>query len=295
MSRWYFALAMVVAVSTPLGAVAQNNFSGGGGNSSSFSGGGSGTGSTSGQPNTTLLGNNVNVNFNSVFGNSATIAATNTDPFAAYRPTGSGTGSSTGTGVGSAFAGGTGGASGTGARTGTTGLGTAGGLGGATANRGTGLGTAGGGLGGGTLGTGLGANRTGTGTLGGGQRTGTMIGGNFGGNLGSGGFMGGMNNQMNSGTPNIGYQVNFEGKTSTNSAATAANAPFSHVELQQRLASSPGMQGAANLQVLMQGETAILRGQVASGYARSLAAAMIRLEPGVYEVDNQLVVAPPQK
>ncbi|HMO34428.1 MAG TPA: BON domain-containing protein, partial [Gemmatales bacterium] len=63
-------------------------------------------------------------------------------------------------------------------------------------------------------------------------------------------------------------------------------------ELQQRLTTAPGMQGASNLQVLVSGDIAILRGRVSSDYARELAAAMIRLEPGIYRVENQLEIVP---
>lgn len=295
MKRWYFAIAMFVVVSSPLVAVAQTNFGGGTGNGGGAGlGGGTGsTGSSTGQINTTILGNQVNLNFNSVFGTSATLANTNTDNFSAYRPSGSGTGSSTG--VGSAFSGTGMGTGGTTNRTGTAG----GGLGGATNRTGAGLGTAGGGLGGGALGgqrNALGGNTFGGNAAGfGGQRN--AFGGNTGGFLGGGmgGFLGGgMNNQQQN-TATMGYTVNYEGKVNPGSLGTAGGTITNNIELQQRLVTSPGIQGAVNLQVMMKGETAILRGQVGSDYAKQLAAAMVRLEPGVYSVENQLVVAPPQK
>lgn len=288
MKRWYFALSTVLLVNAPLVSFAQTgNFSGTGtGTGQGNLGGGQGTG-LAGQVNTTLLGSSVNLNFSSVFGSNATLANTNTDPFSAYRPSGSGTGSSTGTGgIGNAFAGGGMTNSGTGAnRSGTGNLGTNN----FNTNRtGTGLGTAGGGFTGGALG----GNRTTTfgGGMTGQQRMG-MLGGNMGGLLGGTGFLGGggmgMNNQQGS-SPALGYQVNYNGQPVNNITSTVTPS----TELQQRLSASPGMQGVSNLKVFMQGDTAILRGAVTSDYAKQLAAAMVRLEPGVYHVENELVVAP---
>lgn len=283
MRRWYFALSTVLLVSAPLTSFAQTgNFSGTGTGTGQGNTGSRQSGGLAGQANTTLLGSNVDLNFTSVFGSNATLANTNTDPFAAYRPSGSGTGSA----VGSSFAGGGMNAAGGANRSGTGNLGTNN----FNTNRGgTGLGTAGGGFAGGGA---LGGNRN-TALSGGltGQQRGGLLGGNMGGLLGGGGFLGGggmgMNNQLGS-APALGYQVNYNGQPVNNINTTVTPS----VELQQRLSGSPGMQGVSNLQVLMQGDTAILRGNVVSDYAKQLAAAMVRLEPGVYNVENQLVVSP---
>ncbi|MBL8822819.1 MAG: BON domain-containing protein [Planctomycetia bacterium] len=309
----FISAAMLVL---PAGILAQGNNQAGMGSGSM----GQGTGNTSGngivgQANTTLLGSNVNVNFESVFGNAATIANTNPDPFAAYRPSGSGTGSTTGTGMGfagtgSGFAGTgggglTGGGMGTTGRTG-TGLGANTGLGGNTGLRGgTGLGgggLGGGGLGAGTLGGGFGGGGLGGNRMGMGGMQNMMGGNRMGmGMMGGTGFLGnnsaflGGNNQMNqTQQASIGYQVNYEGKAAP-AAPTGGNAVAIGGDFTQRLTSSPGMQGAQNLQVLKRGETAILRGQVTSDYSRQLAAAMVQLEPGVYEVQNELQVVAPVK
>jgi osmotically-inducible protein OsmY len=49
------------------------------------------------------------------------------------------------------------------------------------------------------------------------------------------------------------------------------------------------------LSVTLEGDTAVIRGRVATEHDRDLAAAIIRLEPGVGQVRNELVVesAPP--
>lgn len=310
MLRKYFLFSAALLVGLPASILAQGTGQTGMGNGNTGAGMGNSSGNgIVGQANTTLLGSNVNVNFESVFGSNATIANTNPDPFAAYRPGGSGTGSTTGTGMGfagtgSSFAGSGGGLTGGGmgatGRTG-TGLGATTGLGGNTGLR-TGTGLGGGGLGGGglnagTLGGGfggMGGNRMGMGgmqNMMGGNRMGMgmMGGGGFLGNNSS--FLGG-NNQMNqTQQATIGYQVNYEGK----SAPISGNVIAMAGDFTQRLSSSPGLQGAQNLQVMMRGDTAILRGQVTSDYSRQLAAAMVRLEPGVYEVQNELQVVGPVK
>lgn len=281
MKRWYFAVAAVLLVSAPVTSFAQTM-----GNAGTGVGGGQGGSAAAGtglagQANTTLLGASVDLNFKTVFGNGAQLANTNTDPFSAYRPSGSGTGSSAGTGstLGSSFSGGgfntnaAGGAN----RSGTGNLGTNN----FNTNRGGNLGTTGGFAGGGALG----GSRN---TMGGGftgQQRGGMLGGNMGGFLG-GGMQAGMNQQGTG--PAIGYQVNYNGQPVNNITTTVTPS----VDLQQRLSTSPGMQGVSNLQVFLQGDTAILRGKVGSDYSKQLAAAMVRLEPGVYNVENQLEVVP---
>ncbi|MFT3879737.1 MAG: BON domain-containing protein [Gemmatales bacterium] len=309
MKRWYLFASVVAVLTVPSMVLGQ--MTGTGGSSSNNNGGSrgssSGSGSSSGlagSANTTLLGNQVNLNFNSVFGTNAQLANTTADNFAAYRPTGSGSGSGSG---GSSFSGGsgitnsglgsgTGGFSGTGtgARTGGTSTGglSSGGISGSLGTGGTagGLGGNRGGLGGGLTGGGLNS-----GGLGGGFGNRGMMGGGtgfLGGN--QGGFMGGMNNQQNNtaqGT--MGYQVNYGGTGSAQLPVTTNLTP--NTDFQQRLQTSPGMQSASGLQVFTTGNTAILRGQVGSDYAKQLAAAMIRLEPGVYDVQNELVVVTPKQ
>lgn len=311
MKHWYLAASVVVALGIPASLLAQGggNATGGtggtGGGRGASTGSGSSSGGLAGNVNTTLLGNQVNLAFNSVFGTSATLANTTADNFAAYRPTGSGSGTgagnssfSGGSGItNSGFGSGTGGFSGTGTGAGTgarTGAG-AGGLssGGMTGT--LGAGGAAGGLGGnrGGLGGGLNAGGLGAGGLGGGFGNRNMMGG--GGFLGGGqgGFMGGagMNNQQqNANQGTMGYQVNFGNNASVQVPISANLTP--NIDYQQRLLTAPGLQGAVGLQVYTRGDTAILRGQVGSDYAKQLAAAMIRLEPGIYEVQNELVVVP---
>jgi BON domain len=323
MKRWYLAASVMVALSSPAALLAQNGgtgFSGGSpsGGGSGFGGSGTGSGSSTGlagSANTTLLGTQVNTSFNSVFGTtSAALVNTTANPFGAYvapvSTSSSSRGTSGGSGFSNSFMGGSSGSSGLG--TGSGGL--AGGLGGATGGRssigglssgglsgtgglssgGLGGGLSGGGLGGGLGSGGLGGNRGG---LGGGL-TGGGLGGNrnmMGGSVqgGAGGFMGGMNNQQNTNQPAPGYTVNFEGHSATQIPVSTTLTP--NADFQQRLTASPGMLNSSGLQVFTRGETAILRGQVSSEYAKHLASAMIRLEPGVYDVQNELVVAPPKQ
>lgn len=307
MKRWYLVASVVSFLTIPSMMLAQTggNSTGGTGSTGGSRGGSSGSGSSTGlagTANTTLLGNQVNLNFNSVFGTSAQLANTTADNFAAYRPTGSGSGSGTG---GSSFSGGsgisnsglgsgTGGFSGTGtgARTG-TGIGglSSGGISGSI-----GTGGAAGGLGGnrGGLGGGLNSGGLGTGGLGGGFGNRNAMGGTgfLGGTQGGMGMMG-MNNQQNSTQGTMGYQVNYGGAGPVQGPVLTNITP--NIDIQQRLQASPGMQNASGLQVFTRGDTAILRGQVGSDYAKQLAAAMIRLEPGVYEVQNELMVVTPKQ
>jgi osmotically-inducible protein OsmY len=70
-----------------------------------------------------------------------------------------------------------------------------------------------------------------------------------------------------------------------------------NVEVQTRLQNAPGLAGAQNLQVATTGNIAVLKGKVTSETAKSLAGAMLLLEPGINLVDNQLevvAIAPPQ-
>lgn len=301
MKRWYLAAGLAMVLCSPASLLAQNT----GGNAAGTGAGGmnrgttgSSTGGLAGTANTTLLGNQIDLNFNSVFGNQATLANTQGNVFAAYQPSGSGTGTGTGgrtgtgTGIGttginsSGFGGGTLGTNSlggntTGARTGTTGLNTTG-LGGAL----------GGGLGGGALGGNRNALGGGMNALGGNRNTmggqGFLGGGTgiFGGGA-AGNFLGSNANQQQQGNNTVGYMVNVDGRATSSMSAGTLTA---NTDIQQRLSGAPGLQGITNLQVMQQGTVAVLRGQVPSDYAKNLAAAMVRLEPGVYEVDNQLEV-----
>jgi osmotically-inducible protein OsmY len=61
--------------------------------------------------------------------------------------------------------------------------------------------------------------------------------------------------------------------------------------LVQLLSRSPRVQALSPIQVLVQGRTATLRGVVATDYDRALAEQVTRLEPGISQVRNELVVA----
>ena len=61
--------------------------------------------------------------------------------------------------------------------------------------------------------------------------------------------------------------------------------------LAQRLSRSRRVQTVSPVEVVIQGRTATLRGVVATGYDRALAEQLARLEPGIGQVRNELVVA----
>lgn len=76
-----------------------------------------------------------------------------------------------------------------------------------------------------------------------------------------------------------------------------AYSPPSHSELATRLttrlARLPQIESRVPIEVAIEGRTAILRGAVATEHDRELAERLIRLEPGVDQVANELTLAPP--
>lgn len=65
--------------------------------------------------------------------------------------------------------------------------------------------------------------------------------------------------------------------------------------LSRRLTAAASFDPANPIEVVLENETAILRGVVASDRARSLAERLALLEPGISEVRNELVVGPPER
>jgi len=61
-----------------------------------------------------------------------------------------------------------------------------------------------------------------------------------------------------------------------------------------QLNNSPRLQARSPLQVSVQGQTAILRGTVATAHDRTVAEQAVRMEAGIWNVDNQLKVIPSQ-
>jgi hypothetical protein len=59
-----------------------------------------------------------------------------------------------------------------------------------------------------------------------------------------------------------------------------------------RLAQAGGVLTSSGVQVSVQGNTATIRGAVATSYDRSLVGSLVSLEPGVWHVDNQVTVVP---
>jgi osmotically-inducible protein OsmY len=84
---------------------------------------------------------------------------------------------------------------------------------------------------------------------------------------------------------------------------TGISAAFTHPELPVRQLSESlarhmegvrGIKAAKSVQVAIQGDTAVLRGQVATARDRALLEQIARLEPGVWNVRNELTVSPPK-
>jgi osmotically-inducible protein OsmY len=113
---------------------------------------------------------------------------------------------------------------------------------------------------------------------------GGVSGGMYGGMQGGGAQGGAQGGSAN--TPSISTQltVGFESRASDTQK-------FSTL-LAQRLARLPALHWSSPGQIEVQGQTVILRGTVATEHDRDLAERVVRLEPGVDQVQNQLVVAP---
>jgi hypothetical protein len=109
--------------------------------------------------------------------------------------------------------------------------------------------------------------------------------GAFGGGLGGfGNLFGNLNNQNASSGPAI--------RTRLRSAVNVPATPPARVQQVatrrfQSLANRPQLRG---IQVTMQGRTAMIRGNVGTERDRRMSELLIRLEPGVSRVDNQVVV-----
>jgi hypothetical protein len=71
---------------------------------------------------------------------------------------------------------------------------------------------------------------------------------------------------------------------------TTAGNPRLQTELQGILARTPSLVSAKNIQVVMEGQTAVLRGTAADDHERALAGSVISMSPGVYGVRNDLKV-----
>ena len=78
-------------------------------------------------------------------------------------------------------------------------------------------------------------------------------------------------------------------------AALVAAAEPTHVgeRVQSKLVKIPQVRSSGSVKVEMEGKIAVLRGQVKSQRDRDLIGRMLLLEPGISDVRNELVVAPP--
>lgn len=84
----------------------------------------------------------------------------------------------------------------------------------------------------------------------------------------------------------IPVKVGFTASSAT-SVSTRATA-----QLTKRFANLPGLQATSPIVVQMEGETAVLTGQVASASDRDLATQIAKMEPGIEAVRNELTVGP---
>jgi hypothetical protein len=93
----------------------------------------------------------------------------------------------------------------------------------------------------------------------------------------------GMQGMSNAATMRTEFALGFE--------RPALDAPKVSSAVSQRLASLPAIHWSTPGQIEVQGRTAILRGVVATEHDRDLAERVVRLEAGIDQVQNQLVVA----
>ncbi|MCO6454604.1 MAG: BON domain-containing protein [Pirellulaceae bacterium] len=126
--------------------------------------------------------------------------------------------------------------------------------------------------------------------------------GGFGGGLGGfGGGLGGFGAQQGRGQTGVGRQGQRAGtgqlpiRAPIRIGFTQASISGEIVSsrFQTRLTNLPGVRLTGPIEVVMDGQTAVLRGTVASENDRDLIARLATLEPGISEVRNELTVVPP--
>jgi osmotically-inducible protein OsmY len=76
------------------------------------------------------------------------------------------------------------------------------------------------------------------------------------------------------------------------SSATPAVTTGPNLRVQNRLARIPQLKNGSSLKVEMEGQVAVLRGEVASQHERDLVGKLVLLEPGIADVRNELQVGP---
>jgi hypothetical protein len=117
------------------------------------------------------------------------------------------------------------------------------------------------------------------------------MGGAFGGGLGGLGGLFGGGNPFNRSQQQ--QQPEKQIRTRLRASIQVARPPASQVEskIESRWSSLPSHPRFRNVEIEMQGRTAILNGEVASQEDRRIAELLLRLEPGVQSIENQLSVA----
>ena len=96
-------------------------------------------------------------------------------------------------------------------------------------------------------------------------------------------------------TARTGTPLPFQAKLEAAFDYPQPNAQATSQRIVEHLKGARGIKSAGPIQVVIQGETAILRGQVGSQHDRALAEQLARLEPGVWQVQNELTVAASKK
>jgi len=76
------------------------------------------------------------------------------------------------------------------------------------------------------------------------------------------------------------------------SSPTPAVSTGPNLRVQNRLARLPQLKNGGSLKVEMEGQVAVLRGEVASQHERDLVGRLVLLEPGIADVRNELQVGP---
>lgn len=84
------------------------------------------------------------------------------------------------------------------------------------------------------------------------------------------------------------YPIGFD----SNDHGRARRFEIDHYDARQVSARIRGRLGEQGLQIDFEGRKALLHGSVSSEHKRDLAELMVRLEPGIEEIENVLVVAP---
>ncbi|MBM4001316.1 MAG: BON domain-containing protein [Planctomycetes bacterium] len=97
---------------------------------------------------------------------------------------------------------------------------------------------------------------------------------------------------LNRPIPPLGARDPYHPRLTIGFQAPSDNVTDLERRLAAQLAESPRFAGAGRFEVSVEGRTAILRGEVAAAKDRDLAELVVRFEPGISDVRNELAVVP---